>query len=152
MSNTIMTQEDVVLFFESSKEHYVADAVIFWCFDDRFRALLEEFIKFGSLKHVDVVDLDGGAKAFADDGSAEQALLLGRLGVSVRLHATKRVVLMVHVDCGAYGGSKAFASLEDERTRLAGDLAKAEAFIKAKYPDLEVERYIADFDGLRRIR
>lgn len=146
------TMTDSVVKFESPKEHYTADACIFWCFDDRFWKLRKRFIEALGFKSVDVVQAAGGAKALAGGDTPERQFLLGQLDASIRLHHTKCVILMVHIDCGAYGGSKQFKAIEDEYAHHTEELAKAHAFISGKYPELEVERYIADFEGLRRIR
>ena len=42
--------------FESSREHYKADACVVWCFDDRFSDLLEAFKKERGFKRIDVVE------------------------------------------------------------------------------------------------
>lgn len=143
---------DSVVDFASPKEHYTADACIFWCFDDRFWKLRKRFIEILGFKNVDVVQAAGGAKALAGEDTPERAVLLGQLEASIKLHGTKCVILMVHIDCGAYGGSGQFKTIEDEYVHHAEELARAHAFINEKYPSLEVERYIADFEGLRRVR
>src|SRR5258708_3693122 len=94
--------------FQSSREHYQADACILWCFDDRFSGLLEDFKKKRNFKHTDVIECAGGAKALAADSGPERDFILNQIGASVRLHRAPLAVLMVHIDCGGYGGSEAF--------------------------------------------
>ncbi|HUZ93139.1 MAG TPA: hypothetical protein VNG29_04055 [Candidatus Paceibacterota bacterium] len=136
-----------ILSFESGKEHYEADAFIAWCFDDRFSPLLAELKKgFG---HSDDEKFAGGAKELA---SSDPSAHLDQIRKSILLHKTKRVVLMVHMDCGAYGGSKKFNNNHKaEQDYLASELNAAEQNVKKEFPDIEVEKVIADFDGLYKI-
>jgi carbonic anhydrase len=137
--------------FDSPKEHYTANACVVWCFDDRFYKLLKAFGKQEGFGHIDLVKDAGGAKALAGDASPERDFLLGQIVTSVRLHGTKRVVLMLHRDCGAFGGSKNFADAAAEKEELADQLRRAQDFIKKELPDLSVDIYFADFDGLYKI-
>jgi carbonic anhydrase len=137
--------------FESSKEHYTADACVVWCFDDRFYKLLKAFGKQEGLGHIDLVKIGGGAKALAGDASPDRDFVLNQIKTSSRLHGTKRVILMLHRDCGAYGGSKNFASADAEKGALAQQLAITHDFVKKQIPELSVEAYFADFDGLYKV-
>ena len=134
--------------FDSPKEHYTANACVVWCFDDRFYKLLKAFGKQEGFGHIDLVKDAGGAKALAGDASPERDFLLGQIATSVRLHGTNRVVLMLHRDCGAFGGSKSFADANAERQALTDQLHRAKDFVKQQLPALVVDAYFADFDGL----
>ena len=81
-----------------------------------------------------------------------QPTALKQLEISSRLHGIKRVILVAHQDCGAYGGSKAFASIDDEFKRYNDDLNTTETLIKEKYPTLEVKKFIATFDDVGEIK
>jgi hypothetical protein len=127
-------------------EHYSADACILWCFDYRFSGLLAKFSK--NFKRIDLVKIAGGAKALAGGASPDRDFVVGQIKTSVRLHGTKRIILMLHRDCGAYGGSKSFADLDTEKSELANQLAVAKDFLKKEVPGVPVDVYFADFDGL----
>jgi carbonic anhydrase len=137
--------------FISSHEHYTADACVVWCFDDRFYKLLKAFGKQEGFGHIDLVKIAGGAKALAADASPERDFLFNQIRTSVRLHGTKRLILMLHRDCGAYGGSKAFADADAERDELAKQLHQAQSLVKKELSELSVEVCFADFDGLYRL-
>lgn len=138
--------------FDSPKEHYTANACVVWCFDDRFYKLLKAFGKQEKFGHIDLVKVAGGAKALADGPSPERDFILDQIKKSVMLHATKRVILMLHRDCGAYGGSKNFpGGAGAERTELVKQLHQAQDFVKKELSDvagLVVDACFADFDGL----
>lgn len=136
--------------FDSQKEHYTADACVVWCFDDRFYKLLKAFGKQEGFGHIDLVKVAGGAKALAsaESASPDRDFLLDQIKASARLHGTKRVILMLHRDCGGYGGSKNFESADKEKEELVKQLRVAQDFVKRELPDLSVDAYFADFDGL----
>lgn len=143
---------ETVLLLESSKDHYTAEACILWCFDDRFWKLRKNFIKQRGFDHIDLVESAGGAKALAEDTSVDKDFILNQVGLSIKLHGTALAILVVHIDCGAYGGSASFGNDRDaEYAHHAEELSRAEVSLKTSFPDLQVERYIADFDGLHRI-
>ena len=139
-----------ILDFKTDSAHYSADVCLAWCFDDRFTPVMHELLKqFG---HADVVKSAGGAKALAGGESPERDFVFNQIAASIRLHAAKEIVLMVHVDCGAYGGSKAFES--DHTKEVAhheAELTTARAFLAEKIADVPVRGVIADFDGLYEI-
>jgi carbonic anhydrase len=75
--------------------------------------------------------------------------VLDQIRTSIRLHRTKRVILMVHSDCGAYGGLGAFkndASAEAEHLRL--ELHRAAGNLRAAIPGIAVEGYFVNFEGV----
>jgi carbonic anhydrase len=147
---------ELLVKFESLKEHYTADACVVWCFDDRFYKLLKAFGKQEGFAHIDLVKIAGGAKALAsvESASPDHDFVLNQIKTSARLHGTKRVVLMLHRDCGAYGGSKSFADAEAEKAELVKQLHQAQDFVRKELQDgsgISVDAYFADFDGLYAI-
>ena len=142
-----------VVKFESSPDHYTANVCVVWCFDDRFYKLLKAFGKQEHFGHIDLVKIAGGAKALAsaEGASPDRDFVLNQIKTSARLHGTKRVILMLHRDCGAYGGSKNFADAGAERDELEKQLRHARDFVTQELSHvggLSVDAYFADFDGL----
>jgi hypothetical protein len=146
---------ETIIRFASSKEHYTAEACIFWCYDARFADLYEEFLaqRGFSRSRIDLVKGAGGAQPLAGDAGADRDIARSQLAKSIALHHTERAILMVHMDCGGYGGSKAFhGDWRAEQGHHAAELRKAAAFVRAEFPEIrEVECWVADFDGVRRI-
>jgi hypothetical protein len=141
--------------FYSSKEHYTADACVFWCFDARFADLYNEFLSQRGFAHakIDAVKGAGGAQPLAGEAGPEKLIAESQIAKSIKLHHTERVILMVHMDCGGYGGSKAFGDMRElEWDHHVAELTKATDYVHAQFPDIkEVECWIADFDGIRKI-
>jgi hypothetical protein len=142
-----------ILSYESPKEHYRADALIFWCFDDRLWKLRKLFIKKRGFKNVDCVQAAGGAKALSEGDSAARQFLLDQVATSIRLHDTKILIPTLHIDCGGFGGSKAFHhDSVAERAHHEERLKQASVLLKEHFPHVTVEQYIADFDGLDEVQ
>jgi len=142
---------DPVIAFSTPKEHYMADACVVWCFDDRFYKLLKAFGKQVGFKNIDLVKIAGGAKALAAGPSPERDFVAGQIAASLKLHGTKAIILMTHRDCGAYGGSKNFTDAAAERVFQDEQLLAAKAFVASEAPGIPVKAYFADFDGLYEV-
>ena len=63
---------------------------------------------------------------------------LNNIKVGCGLHGVKRVILMQHDDCGAYGGHDAFPSLEIEREKLVADMMAIRRAVLEIFPDVTV--------------
>ena len=67
----------------------------------------------------------------------------------MRLHGTNRVILMVHTDCGAYGGLQAFeGNKEREAANHEAQLRGAADFLKTNISTVAVECYYLRFNGV----
>ncbi len=139
-----------VFHFDSPSEPYRADATVLWCFDDRFSVLCRKFLRRIGVQRADVISIAGGAKALGsprDDG--ERDFVLDQIGLSMRLHECKRVILTLHSDCGAYGGIVAFqGNASSEAVHHWNELARAEATVRLRFPGVAVDTYFVDFDGV----
>jgi hypothetical protein len=99
----------------------------------------------------DPIKIAGGAKCLASpDGSADREFVLDQIRKSILLHQTSRVILMVHSDCGAYGGLEATFGGDPHRERqyLKGELQRASANVHQAIPNIEVDAYYVDFEGV----
>jgi hypothetical protein len=139
-----------VFHFDSTTDLYRADACVVSCFDARFELVTRKFLKKRGVWWADPLKIAGGAKVFASPAEeSERSFALGQVRTSMRLHGTNRVMLMVHSDCGAYGGLQAFnANEEQEAENHAGELRRAAEFLKSSIPEIEVECYFLKFTGV----
>jgi len=140
-----------VFHFDAPREKYHCDAAILWCFDNRFELGFRKFLKRIGVVNSDPIKVAGGAKCLASpELETEREFVLEQIRKSMRLHGTRRVILMVHSDCGAYGGlaggfagnAKAEAAHHQRELVLA-----AENLLKA-IPGIEVQGYFVDFEGI----
>lgn len=138
----------------SPKDHYLADACIVWCFDDRFSNALQVLIQHRGLARCDVIRVAGGAKSLASSvHQYEWLALLQQIRTSLQLHKAGRIVLMTHSDCGAYGGLSAFKN--DSKRELAHhieELGKAKKFLLGHCRgSIPIETIFVDFEGIWQI-
>ena len=112
--------------------------------------MLRKLTKRLGIKFFDLIQVAGGAKCLAgDESESHRQFVLEQIRKSVRLHGTKTVMLMLHSDCGAYGGLAAFendTTKESEHHRK--DLHRAIDFLHSAIPDLTVRGYFVDFEGV----
>ena len=139
-----------ILHFDSPRERYRCDAAVVWCYDNRFELVLRKLLKRIGVLRYDPIRVAGGAKCLASpDNESEREFVLEQIRKSIRLHDTDRVVLMVHSDCGAYGGLAAFGGdAQAEWSHHRGELRRAAACLRQALPQLSVVCYYVDFEGV----
>jgi carbonic anhydrase len=134
--------------------HYVADACVVWCFDERFRPSLEAFLKTKEITHHDLVSIAGGARTLAKPANeADRTFIMNQIGISLDLHGAKSICLMMHEDCGACGGSRAFVNSEVEERELVAMLESAKESVRdffkdTAYAGLPIDLVLVKFDGI----
>src|SRR5271165_5457913 len=94
-----------VFHFDAPRAKYHCDAAVVWCFDNRFQLGFSKFLKRIGVVNSDPIKIAGGAKSLASpERESDREFVLEQIRLSMRLHGTRRVILMLHSDCGAYGG------------------------------------------------
>lgn len=113
---------------------HTCQAIVIHCIDFRLQKPLNDWLgrHFG-LSDYDRVSLAGGVFDFYT--------ILKQVEISDRLHKVKKVILINHEDCGAYGN-------EGTPERHAHDLHEAERKIEALFPHLDVEIYYMHLTGI----
>lgn len=139
-----------VFHFDAQRANYECDAAVVCCFDNRFRLGFNKFLKRRGIENPDVIRVAGGAKCLASpESESEREFATGQIRTSIRLHATKRVILMVHSDCGGYGGLARFGNdALREREHHQKELERAAEYLRAQFPEMEVGTYFVDFEGV----
>jgi hypothetical protein len=140
-----------VFHFDAPQEQYLADAAILWCFDNRFDLGFYKFLKRIGVVQSDPIKIAGGAKSLASPvRERDREFVLEQIRTSMALHGTKRVILMVHSDCGAYGGlAGGFnGDTQAEAAHHEQELRKAAACLSEAISGLEIEGYFVDFNGV----
>ena len=75
--------------------------------------------------------------------------MLEQIRKSIALHGTKTVLLMLHSDCGAYGGLASFNNdVAREAENHRQDLHRALDFLHKNIPEIDVLGYFVDFEGV----
>lgn len=136
--------------FESARDWYVCDAAILSCFDNRFDLGFRKFLKRIGVTNPDHIRVGGGVKNLASpDSEADREFVLDQIRKSIRLHGTRRMILVSHSDCGAYGRLEAFHGDHNAEARHhQREQARAAANLLEIFPALEVQGYFIDFEGI----
>lgn len=112
---------------------HIAKAIVIHCIDFRFQKFIDDWLQKNMVDYkFDRVGLAGGVFDFYT--------ILKQVEISNRLHQIKKVILINHEDCGAYGK-------EGNLIRHKHDLADAEKKIEAIFPHLDVETYYLTLKG-----
>ncbi len=145
-------QKKYIFTYTTDTGHYQAGAFAVRCFDNRFWRSFREFMHHEGLGHIDAESVAGGAKIFASpEKEGDQDFMLRELEKSIALHRTTRVMLFTHSDCGAYGGFQRFnGNTEEELDFHKGEHQKARVCIQEHFPELTVETYFIDPQGVIR--
>ncbi len=105
--------------------------MIVHCMDFRIQPAIEKWL--------DEKGYAGDTDRISFAGSCEEKDLVMRMvDLSCRIHGTEHIILTMHEDCGAYGGSAAFESPELERDTLVADMMKVRRLVRNKHPKVAV--------------
>lgn len=110
-----------------------AEAIIITCIDFRLQECINNWIAQNfAPRTFDRVAWAGGVKNLE--------AILSQIEIAKKLHHIKKVVLINHEDCGAYGE-------KGTEEKHAQDLAAAKAKILSRFPELTVDTYYLTLDG-----
>ncbi|HEY4694875.1 MAG TPA: carbonic anhydrase [Candidatus Nanoarchaeia archaeon] len=113
------------------------EALVIRCIDYRFVTQSREFKEAkGWINQYDLLTFPGASKNIHH--------LFDAIEISNRLHQPKKIVIMDHEDCGAFGEDDSF---EDHRRSLK----KAEKLLNVVFPEIPVELYYVKFSGVEKI-
>lgn len=121
------------------KNIHACGAVVLTCIDFRFWRETVKFVEEElGIKTFDFPSLPGAAKAINDCPHNEE-VAIKCVSVPLNLHHAKKLVIVNHQDCGAYGGSKEFkGDGQAEQSFHETELMKAKAKILEKYPGFQI--------------
>jgi carbonic anhydrase len=139
-----------IFHFDSPPEAYVADAAVLCCLDQRIRLAVHKFLQRQGVLRPDMIVVAGGAKTLASPrNDFERDFILEQVRTSILHHKTKRIFLMCHSDCAAYGGLAGFqGDRERESQHHRGELLRAAQLVKEHFPALSAECYFVNFEGV----
>ncbi len=143
-----------IFHFDSPADPYVADAAVLCCFDHRISTAVRKFLKKQAIERADMIVVAGGAKTLASPrNDFEQDFILEQVRMSIRLHQTKRVLVMSHSDCATYGGLAHFKGDQvAEASHHRTELLRAGELLTSNFPGVSVEPYFVKFDGVWEVQ
>jgi carbonic anhydrase len=143
-----------IFHFDSPPAPYVADAAVLCCFDHRIHMAVRKFIKKQGIERADMIVVAGGAKTLASPrNDFEQDFILEQVRMSIRLHQTKRVLVMSHSDCATYGGLAHFKGDQGaEAAHHRRELLRAGELLRNNFAGISIEPYFVKFDGVWEVQ
>ncbi len=139
-----------ILHIDSPREKYHCDASVVSCFDNRFEVASRKLIKRIGITQPDPIRIAGGAKSLSSpEQEFHRDFVLDQIHKSIRLHGTDRIILILHSDCGAYGGlaGRFRGDTEAEAAYYREELARGAGFLQKAIPGIRVECFILNFEG-----
>ena len=115
-----------------------AEAVLVTCVDFRFHQPTVEFVKNNLAGSFDLLTTPGATKNLVEANQSAKEIIRVIKEVSLPLHQIKKIILMNHWDCGGYGGSRSFSSIQKEEEKYQEDLKKARGVLKKEFPEMEI--------------
>jgi len=112
---------------------HTCDAIVVCCIDFRFQKYIRNWTDTHLKdKTFDLVGFAGSTKNLET--------VLEQIGISVRLHEIKEVVLIHHEECGAYGA-------ESTPERHRNDLTLAKKEIQNTFPSVKTKLFYLHLSG-----
>jgi hypothetical protein len=125
-------------------------AVAVYCSDGRYGDHLDEFLHDHlGLPRYDRLAVPGGAAGMSWRSStsiSHHGLLSDQFEFLVKAHGLRRAVLIAHYGCAYYTLRQA-ADAESVLSTQLQDLRDAARLLRLRYPDLQVECYLARAEG-----
>lgn len=116
------------------------EALVLICIDYRFQTFIRNWLVENGLENkYDLIARPGGGK------DTEELLLLS-VGLSLKLHGIKKVIVIQHQNCGAYG-SELVSGSKEELDKHRSDLAISVELMRRRFPGLGFETYFMKLDG-----
>jgi carbonic anhydrase len=120
---------------------HTCSAVLIKCMDFRLTGDVHAWLEKKCLvKDCDIISVAGAAKDLAEN---PQGYVFSLIKLSIDLHRIKRVILMHHRDCGAYGGSAAFSNQSEEFAKHKEEIDKAREILARQFPNIAIETFLA---------
>lgn len=141
---------DKIFHFDAEPQPYAADAAVLTCFDQRIRTTVNKFLQRRGISKPDMIVIAGGAKTLASPrNDFERDFILEQMRMSILLHKTQRAYLICHSDCATYGGLAAFKNdAKVEAEHHWQELQRARQLLKDRFPELAVECFFVNFEGV----
>ena len=123
---------------------HIASNIVIACVDFRFQnEFLAQCNKQLGNKTFDYLTYPGASKAILDRKSRDAIFFA--ISTLVKIHQTEMVVILDHIDCGAYGGSVRFSNIKDEINFHKEKLTEAGELLTKEFPEIKVGLLIYNY-------
>lgn len=122
----------------------VQPALVICCKDYRYIQPIQRFVRQQlGIRWYDLKATAGGVRAMLDSPRVVRRWILGDIELVYRLHQVRRVIVVHHEDCAAYGGSAALGDLARQRRFHRTQFQRAARVLRRQFPNLSVRGFLA---------
>lgn len=117
------------------------DTLLFDCIDYRYREATQQFVKesLGIAQFDGPISIPGVCKGIAEGNNMITEFIKYVIATAIKVHNIKRVIIVHHATCGAYGIDDADVELQKQ----IEDLKKGDAILGDLFPDLSFQLFFA---------
>lgn len=127
-----------------STGRFIQPALIICCKDYRYIQPTQGFVKRRlGIRWYDLKATAGGVRAMLDSPRTVRRWILRDIDLVYRLHKVRRVILVHHEDCAAYGGSAKLGNLERQKRFHRVQLRRATRVLRRQFRGLTVRGFLA---------
>ena len=122
----------------------IQPALVICCKDYRYIQAMQRFIRQRlGIRWYDLKATAGGVLAMLDAPLSVRRWILRDIDLVYRLHSVRRVIIVHHEDCAAYGGSAKLGNLAQQREFHRKQVQRAVRLLRRQFPDLIVSGFLA---------
>lgn len=121
----------------------VRPALVICCKDYRYVQAIQRFVRKRGVRWYDLKATAGGLRALQDAPRIVRQWILRDVRLVYRLHGIRRIIIVQHQDCAAYGGSQAFKSFHDEQAFHRRQFQRARRLLRRTFPGVRIEGFFA---------
>ena len=131
----------------------IQPALVICCKDYRYIQPTLRFVRQRlGIRWYDLKATAGGALAMLDAPRSVQQWILRDIELVYRLHGVRRVIIVHHEDCAAYGGSAKLGKLTQQRKFHRAQVQRASRLLRQHFPHVSVRGFLASgFPGKVRV-
>jgi len=119
-------------------------ALVICCKDYRYIQPIQRFVRQRlGIRWYNLKATAGGVLAMLDAPGIVRRWIVRDIALVYRLHGVRRVVIVHHEDCAAYGGTAVLGSVARQRAFHARQARRASAMLRRRFAGLTVRAYLA---------
>ena len=128
----------------TTRRAVIHPALLICCKDYRYIQPTQRFLKRQlGIRWYDLKATAGGVRAMLDAPSTVRRWILRDIQLVYNLHHVRRVLVVHHEDCAAYGGSATLGSLARQRQFHRAQLRRAARLLRRAFSGLTVQGFLA---------
>ena len=122
----------------------IQPVLVICCKDYRYIQPTQRFVRQRlGIRWYDLKATAGGVLAMLDAPRIVRRWILRDIDLVYRLHGVRRVILIHHEDCAAYGGSAALGDFTRQRRIHRTQIHRAARVLRRHFPTLTISGFLA---------